>query len=335
MGSSGGGGGSSGAVSYPAYMEGRHSTWLTDIDTLIDTALANSPYVGASAYNPDCVLNATNVILSQFNDVVIALDPTTDWSTFFDSMVAKYSDYTFSTITEYSFTDPFSDAEITANIAAHSAEVSARITNEVLPAYKIGMQNINAVMTSAFTIGSALITAQGTRDVNKYGSDLRLTNQKNKLDYEGIKANSRANHNQNLLNKDKLSLSQKLTVAQFGLSGAEMILKYDFQEAEYYKAVAALTADANRIKIVAKKEQVALDYEYDELDAKWGLDLYKHGAAMMASISGGVPALEGNPSKGQSMLGGALSGAAAGAMISPTPMGVGIGALLGGLSSLI
>ena len=66
-GSSGGGGGSSGAVSYPAYMEAQHETWLDAVDAAITVAVTgDNPYTLASAFDPDCVLNATNFIMSQF-----------------------------------------------------------------------------------------------------------------------------------------------------------------------------------------------------------------------------------------------------------------------------
>lgn len=333
MGGSSGGGGSSGAVSYPAYMETQHEAWLTDLDTLITAAVSASPYASAVAYNPDCVLNATNVILSQFNDVVIALDPTTDWSTYYDAIVAKYTADTFTTLTEYTFTDPFDDAEIAADIATHDAEVATRITNDVLPAFKVGMQNINAVMTSAFTIGSALISAQGLRDTNSHASTIRLANQRNKLEYENTKANSRNLHNTNLLSKDKLSLSQKLSVVQFGLSGADLLIKAKFQESDLYKAISGLTIDANRIKIIAKSEQTNQNYSFDERDVRWGLDMYKDGAVMMASVSGGVPAADVDTNKMASALGGAASGAGAGASFGP--WGAVIGGVIGGIAGLL
>jgi hypothetical protein len=76
---------------------------MKDIDTLLDVATVNSPFATAIAYNPDCVLNATNVILSQFNDVVVALDPTTAWSTYYDAIIAKYTDQTFTDLSEFVF----------------------------------------------------------------------------------------------------------------------------------------------------------------------------------------------------------------------------------------
>ena len=86
--------------------------------------------------------------------------------------------------------------------------------------------------------------------------------------------------------------------------------------------------EANRMKIVALKEQTDTDLKYDEADATWDLEVFQYGCNVLASIGGGVASPKGSkqPSTSQSMIGGALSGAAAGGMIGGLP-----GALIGGV----
>lgn len=104
---------------------------------------------------------------------------------------------------------------------------------------------------------------------------------------------------------------------------------------EYQRVVAALTMEAYRVKIVAKKEEVDLNLKIEESDALWDLEVFQYGSNVLASAGGGVATPNTKkPTQGQSMLGGALSGAAAGAMIGGAPGAV-IGGILGAASGLL
>lgn len=299
-GSSGSGGGSSGAVSYPAYMESKHSTWLDAVAAAITTAVTgDSPYTSAVAYDPDCVLNATNYIISQFNDAVVALAPETDWSSAYDIAYAKYA-----------FGDYFSTAATATTVAAYQADLESRRDTDFKPSYKVGMLNINAAMSSSFVIGDALITSQVARDVAKFSADLTFKNEERQANYE-------------------------LQQAQVISGTVKNILDAIASQINFYQSVAHTTADANRIKIVSKNEESDKNILYDEKDALWDLEMYTYGGNMLAAIAGGTSASASNkPSTSASVLGGALSGAAAGSAIAPG-IGTAIGGVLGGLGGLL
>jgi len=101
----------------------------------------------------------------------------------------------------------------------------------------------------------------------------------------------------------------------------------------YQQVVSQFIIEANRVKIVASKEQVDTDVKYDEADAVWDLSVFQYGANVMASVAGGTasPAQK-QPSTAQSMIGGAMSGAAAGALVGSAVPGIGTlaGAMAGG-----
>jgi hypothetical protein len=106
--------------------------------------------------------------------------------------------------------------------------------------------------------------------------------------------------------------------------------------------VARMGVETNRIKIVAKGEEINAQMKFDEADAKWDLEVFQYGNNVLASISGAahyVPNKEGNST--QSAIGGGLSGAATGAMIGSavpgigTTMGAGVGFALGVGASLL
>lgn len=116
---------------------------------------------------------------------------------------------------------------------------------------------------------------------------------------------------------------------------------------EYQKVVSSMVIEANRIKVVAKKEEVDKQLTIDEADALWDLEVFQYGANLLASIGGGTadPNTK-KPSTAASMIGGAMSGAAAGAMIggamegtimgmSAGPFGAIAGAVLGAGSALL
>jgi hypothetical protein len=102
---------------------------------------------------------------------------------------------------------------------------------------------------------------------------------------------------------------------------------------EYQKVLSQMTTEANRIKIVAKKEEAGVNLEIDESAATWDLEIFQHGANLLASIGGGtmIPN-EKKKSTFSSALGGAMMGAAAGGyMAAGTAMGGPVGAVLGGV----
>lgn len=293
-GSSGGGGGSSGAVSYPAYMEAKHSTWLNEVAALITAGVAgDNPYTTAAAYDPDTALADSAAKLALFNDIVIAFDPDGDWADLWTIAQNKLE------------TAVFSDTLIDAKVAAYNANVMARYNTSVLPRYQRGMQDVRAIMTSAFTIGESLLTADVTRDVNKFEADLKRDNE--------MKKNELISH-----------ATDKMLEA-LGL------------QLEGYKTLSQYTTETNRIKIVSKQEENERNIKFDEQDALWDLELYQFGNNVLASIAGAASVTKGKEvSTGASVLGGAMSGAAAGMAISGgNPIGAGIGAVVGGIGGLL
>lgn len=289
--SGGSGGGSSGKVDYPEYMKTQHETWLTALNTDITTARAgDSPYTTAAAYDPTVPLAAMDTAVCAFNTVVDALNNESDWN---------------SAMTQAKTTIDalISDTYINADVDAFADKLDDQVDNITIPKFQRGMQDINAVQTSAFALGEALIYGMRDRDVAKYTSDLRL----------------------------KSSLMRNELIAK----GASEMLQALLTRADLEKAVAHYTLEYNRMYIVAKKDQIDQDYEYDELDAKWDLEMFQYGGNMLAAIAGAATS-QGTPERSHtaSAIGGALSGAAAGTAISPG-WGTAIGAALGLASSFL
>ena len=147
------GGGTSGQVGYPAYIEAIHANWLSlgpgiivSVTDAMNVAFGNNPYTGMVAYD-----TAPAVA-----DVLAAV---TDFDTLLGTL----------------FTDlQLTEAEITGEVDAYRGQTDAELLSTVLPRFQGGMRSVNAVHSSAFVIGQAILEDGQSRDVNKFHADLRL-----------------------------------------------------------------------------------------------------------------------------------------------------------------
>jgi hypothetical protein len=287
----GGGGGSSGTSDFPDYMKAAHGGWLDDngadtltnsVTALIEAAHGSSPYTGETAYAPDSDITAFLLELTEFDTVVDALSEETDWTSFMGTATSEIDD------------NVISDASLDAEIAANDAIIDDRITAEILPRFQAGMRDINAVISSSFVVGKAVIESFAQRDKDKFAGDLRLAGygQRNEMIMRG--------------GKDIISL--------LGL------------RLEFLKQVAHVTTEDYRIKAVLKKEELQEQLDIDERDGKWDLEMFAYGNNVLASISGAAIGTGKETNKLQSAVGGALVGGAAAAVMGVNPM---IGVALG------
>jgi hypothetical protein len=334
-----GGGGNSGKVDYPAYIKHVHGDWLAsmddpigdpgthdDIETsvteVMNAALGGSPFVGLSAYDPTAALDAMDAAIAAINTGSIA-----PLFNSFSNKIITTTEGHFTPVADFNEavvdiaaqldTTLFDTTEINADINAFGTLLDTQINATVLPTFRRGMQDINAVQSSAYVLGAALIASNRNNEVVKYGTALNL---------------------QHAQDKNKLVVGAALDLMKLKEQGlvSDGDLAYRTAQAshEYNKALAALITEAARIRIVANKEWVEADADYDEKDAKWDLEVFQYGANVLAASSGGTSQAAGAKSnKTASALGGALSGAAAGAMMTPaTPW---IGGAIGGAVGLI
>ena len=102
---------------------------------------------------------------------------------------------------------------------------------------------------------------------------------------------------------------------------------------ESQKFASHMIIEANRLKIVAKKEETDTGHTIDEADATWDLNVFQYAGNLMAAIGGGV---SGKPKKSMisSALGGAMTGAAAGFMVGG-PTGAVIGGAAGAAAAFL
>lgn len=280
----------------PAYLQTAHGTAVTDTATAV--AAASSPYT-MSAYDPDATIAQMVADLQTFNGYVDDVD----WEEIFPQIYEK----AVALVDAYINPDDY----IAARVAAHAACLDTDLNTKAIPKFQAGMRDVNAIMTSAYTIGLAAITLDREDKLDRFAADMEFQ-----------------------MVKDRNTMINQAV--------SEMIRLF-LQRVEFQRALAALQIDFGRIKIAAKADQATEDKSIDAENAKWGMAKYQYLANMIAALNGGtlsVPQSEG--SKTARVLGSALSGASAGAMIGAAVMGgesgggigAALGAIVGGLGSM-
>ena len=285
------GGGSSGEVSWPQWISELHKTGAENmLAALIGTTTSN-PYVAESAYNPTSPIEWMDGEMDTWRAAVTAFDPAADWSGMINTVAAKYEEH-------------FNAADKTAAaVAAYSAMLDDDLVNNTLPRFRGGMRDINAVQSTAFVVGEALLEAFKGREVAKYAAEY-----------------------QSDLDKQKTELV---------INTAGKLLEPQMAIFEMRKELAKTGVEVSRIALVALKEQRDTQLEIDEAEHKWDSEKWSAYGSYIGGMSGGTAS--GNkrtPSTAQSAIGGALSGAAAGGSMGGW-WGAAGGAILGAGSAMM
>ncbi len=305
--------GPSGFVSYPDYMQDIHVQWLTggtqsnpnptlftSLEDEIEFALTpdGNPYHMESSYDPNAI--DANTVGSPLSDMQLRHD-TLDTNISALDAVTDYSAFVTQALTDID-AGFITEAEINAEVDAFEVQVRARRLNE-LSTWTAGMADINAVVGSQFVIGMAMREADIANEITKFESNLRI----------------------------------QLKVQRTSLIDSAVRVMTQMLQGKIQSDMSAtqLQAEISRLKIVASKEQTDRDLEIDVLFSAYGLSAFQYGSNLLGVLGGNTMPNVSQPSTAQSAIGGAISGAAAGAAVTGgNPIGVGIGALAGGIGGL-
>lgn len=165
----GGGGGSSGEVKFPSYQQDQHTTWLSLMDTIIDSEIAsNSPYNSATAYDPSTQITLNTAALSAHETLLSALSPTPDWKSAVDAVVSKLQDVIPDTSTIATAVD---------RRDIRMAPAHFRAIGRVAAAFG----DMNATNSSAFFSRLAMLEVEHTRQLDEFESQLELQQESARL----------------------------------------------------------------------------------------------------------------------------------------------------------
>jgi len=375
IGGSSGGGSSSGTIDYPSYMKSRHEQYLTELRNYLP---ATNPFVGANApsidrlYNNDAITLLDSHITSRVNEIKNwSINPSINVDLQLEDLLTKITS-SMAIITEYLSTTH--DITLSPNFGNYVTSLIAR-NNEidnlsnlenvgdfetvVRPRFLAGMRDVNAVQSSSFVIGLAVLEGvylgkltefkQGLKnDISKIQADVNT--QLANFELTVKKANSDRIQNILTLVNQLLSIEQ-VTTSNLDSLKVQIASSLEQLKIEIWKlretslgqidqlkdTRTGKAIELSRMQIVAAFEQSNVNVDYDEKQFRWDLENYQYLANMLAAIGGGTASAGGRQtSKFSSALGGALSGAAAGAAISGgNPIGAAIGGVIGLGSALL
>ena len=375
MGGSAGGGGSqpSGASDYPIYMKKIHANWLnhssyTDgvgdnidlsvVDLMNTTMAGGSPFAGMvtsiaadypqfKAIDPEKIFFATGAGIASYRTPFEMLrcfdrfdiDTTyTNYKPSYDTE-AKYTALRETYDTNAAYTGFLSDdtTRLTNIITAADTLQTDLMNTNNLPAFQQGMANINAVMSSAFVIGNALILDSKTKAITHLDAEMRYK----RLTDGTIHALDRVKTEINWKNiSADMALRRVATGINWLQTTESIALGRNAATVEWRRLITTMSAEFARLYAATKSD---IDGHYLDVKAKdaiWDIELYQYGANILSSISGSALSKGYVPSSRSTMggaLSGALSGGATGAMMMPANpvLGAAGGAAIGLAASLL
>jgi hypothetical protein len=148
------GGGGSTKTEYPGYMKNWHQTWLSAINSEMVTALAaGSPLLTISLPDVGVYFGTPEGTVYGALDTFTHMDIDRLWNMSYEAVVSG---------------NVFQDAVKVFTDAFHE-----QAEEKLLPEFKAGMRNINAVQTSQFVIGESIIHSTILRQAAQHATDLQ------------------------------------------------------------------------------------------------------------------------------------------------------------------
>lgn len=162
MGSSGGGGDSETTVRYAPYVESKHEAFLDTMHASREAVINDSPFSGYSDIEVNDAFFGTGYIISSFPSLY--------------DMYGKFmAGLDICSLQAQIFEDTVNAPEINDLVAAEADLMDDDIDANILPRFKTGFRDINAVMSSSFITGKAMIEDARVKSLSKFSAQLKYT----------------------------------------------------------------------------------------------------------------------------------------------------------------
>ena len=232
---------------------GTSLTVSNDITSIMDAALGNSPWTGLTAYNPDADIITYEAAIAAFAALLVGIVDTTNWAALYAQAVTSVGAYVDLAVADEVVADlgaigdltvidgvvgdmvavpdtavanapavadvagvaGITEALIVADVNNFADQLDDEIDTKVLPAFRRGMQDINAVVSASFPIGESIIYAFRDREVAKHASTLRLNAADKNADIELSVGTTNVNKN---IQVASINLNKDVQVALANLS---------------------------------------------------------------------------------------------------------------------
>lgn len=167
----GGSGGSSGTqvsiVRYDPVVEGHHHGHLDYLASFLADAIAENPFVG---YTTDTTVEA----LARFEAGIFGVGYTLySFPSLYDMYGKFIAGLDIDSMYDEIFEDTVNASEITDLVSAEAELLDDDIEANVLPRFQTGMRDINAVMSSTFITGAAMIEDARVKSLSKFSAELK------------------------------------------------------------------------------------------------------------------------------------------------------------------
>lgn len=242
-----GGAGSSGTVDYPTYMKTAHNKWLDNtgadsinfsVTALLNTAMAaTTPYAGYVAPSVDNAFMGATMALTDYTTPYEHLKSLGLYvvDTQIDSYIGAAATY------------------IDDLVDAHSAQMQDEYDSQILPQFEHGMSDINAVMSSAFVIGRAILLDSKQKAIDKFDKELRV--QAHELALKRVQTNMEWYRLlvTNSIELARIYLAAKTEVDELDMETEAKNLKWDLELYQYGTQVMACIAGSATSKTAVEK----------------------------------------------------------------------------------
>jgi hypothetical protein len=147
-------------VRYAQYIEDKHSDFLTRAQTFSKALTGASPFathvdldIEDAFFGSGLLLTSYASLYEKYDALITDQDPTVLYNQVFASVVNGNT--------------------VNDMITAENSRVEDSIEQESLPRFTTGMRDINAVMSSSFVIGKALIEDAKIKAMSRYSADIK------------------------------------------------------------------------------------------------------------------------------------------------------------------
>ena len=180
-------------------------------------------------------------------------------------------------------TELAASSTITAAVSAYGARLSDAITSDTLPRFQAGMRDINAVQSSAFSIGAAIIEAMRVRDVANFDADLttKLTAQQDQLLGQAFMQDDKINA-ANLSDKNKMigqSYLDNDKMIAGSLSDKNKLISQAYLESD--KLRSANDMERNKMRSQGLLQGDKLFADSDKAESLINAEMARHGTGMV------------------------------------------------------
>lgn len=162
------GGGESSSVRFAPYVEAHHKDFLDTVGTYIDSTLAaTNPYAEWAA---EGVLLEANLEAAFFGAGYLI----SDFPSLYDMYGKFMAGLDIEVLFDQSLDDTINGTPVANAISAEAISLSDELENVAYPRYDAGMRDINAVMSSTYVVGKAMMETERLKTLSKFSASVRL-----------------------------------------------------------------------------------------------------------------------------------------------------------------